>query len=121
MRPSYRREVDHGYTYRLEQSSDNYAYTARCLEIDGLITMAPTARQALERLEDEVDKYLRQAEGFGDEVPKPLSERNFSGRFMVRTSHQLHARMTMEAIEQGVSLNQWIVQKLVDRKPSLDW
>ena len=113
--------MDHRYTYRLEWATDEHAYMARCLEIDGLVAVAPTAQQALERIEEAVDKYLRQREGFGDEIPKPLCERDFSGRFMVRTSHSLHARMAMEAIEQGVSLNQWIVQKLVNRPPSLDW
>jgi predicted HicB family RNase H-like nuclease len=32
----------------------------------------------------------------------------------------LHARLVVEANEQLVSLNQWIVQKLADRPPSLD-
>ena len=120
-RPRYRHGVDHRYTYRLEWSSSQGAYMARCLEIDGLVAVATTARQALERVQEEVDRWLRQNDEFGDPAPKPLSERDFSGRFMVRTSHALHARMAMEAVEQGVSLNQWIVQKLVDRKPSLDW
>ena len=29
--------------------------------------------------------------------------------------------MVIEAAEQGVSLNQWVVQKLVDRPPVVDW
>ncbi len=52
---------------------------------------------------------------------KLLSERNFSGRFIVRTSPALHARLSMEATEQAVSLNQWVVQKLAGRQPSPDW
>jgi predicted HicB family RNase H-like nuclease len=50
-----------------------------------------------------------------------LTEQNYSGRFMIRTSRALHARLIMEAAEQGVSLNQWVAQKLADRKPDLDW
>ena len=30
----------------------------------------------------------------------------------------LHSRLTVEAAEQNVSLNQWVVQKLADRPPS---
>jgi predicted HicB family RNase H-like nuclease len=111
--------VEHPYTYRLEWSSPSYL--ARCLEIDSLLAVAPTAQQALERLEEQVHKWLQENEEFGEPAPKPLSERDFSGRFMVRTSRSLHARMAMEAIEQGVSLNQWVVQNLAARKPSLDW
>ena len=69
-----------------------------------------------------MDAYLRESEEvFGSEPPKPLSERKFSGRFMVRTSPALHARLSMEATEQAVSLNQWVVQKLAGRQPNLDW
>jgi predicted HicB family RNase H-like nuclease len=37
----------------------------------------------------------------------------------VRTSPSLHAPRVVEAGEQGVSLNQWVVQKLADRKPTV--
>jgi predicted HicB family RNase H-like nuclease len=50
-------------------------------------------------------------------VPVPLTERRFSGKFLVRTSPALHARLTVEAAEQNVSMNQWVVQKLADRPP----
>jgi predicted HicB family RNase H-like nuclease len=110
------------YTYRLEWSTDIQQYTARCVEITGLLASAPTAQQALERIEAAVVNHLREMdEVFGGEPPKPLTEQNFSGRFMVRTSRALHARLMMEAAEQGVSFNQWAAQKLAERKPDLDW
>jgi predicted HicB family RNase H-like nuclease len=39
---------------------------------------------------------------------------------VVRTSLALHARLTVEATEQGVSMNQWVVQKLSGREPARD-
>ena len=48
----------------------------------------------------------------GDEAPKPLTDRQYSGRMLIRISPALHARLTIEAAEQGVSVNQWINQKL---------
>ncbi|GFG52401.1 toxin-antitoxin system HicB family antitoxin [Mycolicibacterium agri] len=114
--------MDTHYTYRVEWSEDSVQYFARCLEIDGLFATAPTAQEALARAEAAVVAYLQEREEvFGLEPPKPLSERNFSGRFMVRMSRNLHARLVMEANEQAVSLNQWVLQKLTDRKPTLDW
>jgi predicted HicB family RNase H-like nuclease len=81
-----------------------------------------TAQQAVARIEAAVDDHLREMdEVFGGEPPTPLTEQNYSGRFLVRTSRALHARLIMEAAEQGVSLNQWVAQKLADRKPDLDW
>jgi predicted HicB family RNase H-like nuclease len=84
--------------------------------------IAPTAQQALARIEAAVDYHLREMdEVFGAEPRTPLTEQNYSGRFLVRTSRALHARLILEAAEQGVSLNQWVAQKLADRKPDLDW
>jgi predicted HicB family RNase H-like nuclease len=51
-------------------------------------------------------------EASGEPVPTPLTERHYSGKVLVRTSPALHARLTIEAAEQGVSVNQWVVQKL---------
>ncbi|OBA88216.1 hypothetical protein A5662_25450 [Mycobacteriaceae bacterium 1482268.1] len=110
------------YTYRVQWSSSLNRYTAHCLEINGLLATAPTAQEALALAEKEVDKYLRENEEvFASEPPKALTEHNFSGRFMVRTSRALHAKLMTEATEQRVSFNQWVVQKLADQKPSLDW
>ncbi|WP_235679477.1 toxin-antitoxin system HicB family antitoxin [Mycolicibacterium monacense] len=35
-------------------------------------------------------------------------------------SPDLHSRLSVEAAEQGVSLNQWAITKLAGRLPSLD-
>jgi predicted HicB family RNase H-like nuclease len=43
-----------------------------------------------------------------EQAPPPsLTDHLYSGTFLVRTSPTLHARLTVEATEQGVSLNQW--------------
>lgn len=114
--------MDNRYTYRVEWSTDTQQYMARCIEITGLLASAPTAQQALVRIEAAVVKHLREMdEVFGGEPPAPMTEQNYSGRFMVRTSRALHARLMIEAAEQGVSFNQWVAQKLAERKPNLDW
>jgi predicted HicB family RNase H-like nuclease len=56
----------------------------------------------------------------GEPVPTSLTERRYGGSFMVRTSPALHARLTIEAAEQRVSLNQWIIQKLAERPAVFD-
>jgi predicted HicB family RNase H-like nuclease len=71
-------------------------------------------QQAIADVERAVDEYLADCEG---DAPPPITERQFSGKFVVRTSPALHSRLTVEAAEQNVSLNQWVVQKLADRPP----
>jgi predicted HicB family RNase H-like nuclease len=69
------------------------------------------------------DEFIAEREATGEDVPTPLSERQYSGKFVVRTLPALHARLAIEAAEQNVSMNQWVVQKLADRpiRSLLDW
>ncbi len=105
------------YTYRAEWSSEFREYISRCLELPWMSQRAPTLTEAIASIERAVDEYLTERDGVG--VPQPLTDRKFSGRFVVRTSPMLHARLTVEAAEQNVSMNQWVVQKLADRPVGL--
>jgi len=105
--------VNH-YTYRAEWSSEHGEYVGRCLELPWLSQWAPTMQQAIADVAQAVDAYLAECEG---DAPPPITERQFSGKFVVRTSPALHSRLTVEAAEQNVSMNQWVVQKLADRPP----
>ena len=109
----YHSPVNH-YTYRAEWSSEYCEYVGRCLELPSLPQSAPTMREAIAGVEQAVDDYVADRDG---DIPPPLTERQFSGRFVVRTSPMLHARLTIEAAEQNVSMNQWVVQKLAGRPP----
>lgn len=102
------------YTYRAEWSSEFGEYISRCLELPWLSQRAATLKEAIAGIEHAVDEYLAERDG---DVPRPLTDRKFSGRFIVRTSPMLHSRLTVEAAENNVSLNQWVVQKLADRPP----
>jgi predicted HicB family RNase H-like nuclease len=82
--------------------------------------VAPTMQQAMAAVEQVVDEYIADCEGAGGDVPPPLTERRFSGKFLVRTSPALHARLTVEAAEQNVSVNQWegaVAPERLDRPP----
>jgi predicted HicB family RNase H-like nuclease len=111
------------YTYRAEWSPEYGEYVARCIEIPSLWRRARTLQQAIADIEHAVDEFVAESEAAGDQVPRPLTERPYSGKFVIRTSPALHSRLAVEAAEQGVSMNQWVVQKLAQRQPSslLDW
>jgi len=48
----------------------------------------------------------------GEQIPVPLSERTFSGKFNVRVGEHLHRDLAMHAAEERMSLNQYVVKKL---------
>ena len=103
------------FAYRIEWSPDQEAYVGSCIEVPFLKREAPTAQQALTDIAGALDQYVADAQACGEEAPTPLSERSYSGTFVVRTSPELHRRLALDAAEQRVSMNQWVVQKLSGR------
>ena len=103
------------YTYRAEWDAERREYQARCLEFPGRYAAAFTAHEAVAALERIVEEELALMAQAGQPPPESLTDRRLSGKLLIRTSPSLHARLVVEAGEQGVSLNQWVVAKLADR------
>jgi predicted HicB family RNase H-like nuclease len=108
----------HRYTYRAQWCPDHDEYIASCGEMPFVSRLAPTAHEAIAEVEQAVDEYVTAMRTRGDDPPPPLTERNYSGTIVVRTSPVLHARLAIEAVEQRVSMNQLIVYKLAGRQLS---
>ncbi len=108
------------YTYRAEWSPGTGKYVGLCLEFPMQFAYGTTAAAAIAAIEQEVIAYVAETIADGFDPPASLTDRHYSGKFMVRTSPMLHAKLMVEATEQRVSLNQLVVQKLCGRAPSLD-
>lgn len=70
-----------------------------------------------EAVPDELDQgMIREASAVNDGTAPPLEEvksaLDFSGKLNIRIPKSLHKRLSLEAKEDGVSLNQYIVYKL---------
>lgn len=111
MTTATRPEVSH-YTYRVSWSAEEDEFVATCLEFPSLSWLAGTQVEALQGLEAVVQEVLADLKKTGEEIPAPLSERQFSGKFLVRVGEQLHRDLAMHAAEQHMSLNQYVVKKL---------
>ncbi|MFG1931068.1 type II toxin-antitoxin system HicB family antitoxin [Mycobacterium sp. NPDC048908] len=103
------------YTYRAEWSPDSDEYVAVCLEFPSRYSRAQTAHQAIEGIQKVIAEEVADLEERGLEPPPSLTDRRYSGKFVVHTSPELHGRLMVDAHEQGVSFNQWVVQKLAGR------
>ena len=90
------------------------------MEFPWLCRDGSTASDAIAAVQDRVDELVEGMRARDEDLPPSLTVRHYSGKFVVRTSTALHARLPVEAIEQGVSLNQWVVQKLSGRRPDPD-
>lgn len=100
------------YTYRAEWSPEDNEYVGLVAEFPSLSWLAPTAAEATAGATKLVDDILADMAETGEVPPAPFTERRYSGNLSVRTSPDQHRQLVIEAAEQRVSLNQWVVQKL---------
>lgn len=103
------------YAYRVLWSPEDREYLATCTEFPSLSWLAPTQVEALEGLRVLVTDTIKDLAVNGEHIPPPLAEQSFSGKFLVRTTSELHARLVREAKEAKVSLNQLLNQRLSSR------
>lgn len=104
------------YTYRAMWSPGDRSYIGSCLEFPGFRGRGQTAGEATAAVEKLVNADVAAAVGTGWQPPDSLTDRTYSGRFVVRMSPELHAHLAVEAAEQRVSLNHWVLQKLTNRR-----
>lgn len=102
------------YTYRVTWSVEDDEFVATCLELPSLSWLADTQEDALAGLRNLVAQVVHDLDDNGEPVPEPLSCRSYSGKFNLRVGEQLHRRLAMEAAEEHLSLNQYVVRRLND-------
>jgi predicted RNase H-like HicB family nuclease len=104
--------VSSHYTYRARWSPEDGEYVGLCAEFPSLSWLSETAHEAIAGIEALVADVVEDMRRSGEPIPRPLTERTYSGRFGVRTSPDVHESLSIEAAEQGVSLNQLVNLKL---------
>lgn len=93
------------YAYRVLWSHEDGEYVGLVAEFPSLSWLDESPEEALRGIRELVQGVIKDMAVNGEVVPIPLSERSYSGKFMVRVSPELHARLVRDAAEQGVSLN----------------
>jgi len=93
------------YSYRVLWSPEDEEFVGLCTEFPSLSWLEPIQDKALIGIRELVRDVVKDMASNDEVVPRPLSERQYSGKFMVRVSPELHGRLVREAAEQNVSLN----------------
>jgi predicted HicB family RNase H-like nuclease len=101
------------YTYRVAWSAEDQEHVATVLEFPSLSWLESDSDAAFKGIRQLVAETVADLEASGEEVPAPLAERSYSGRFNLRVPPVLHCKLAMEAAEEHVSLNSLVVRKLV--------
>jgi predicted HicB family RNase H-like nuclease len=100
------------YTYRITWSEDDEEYVGLCAEFPRLSWLARNPEDTLRGIRRIVAKAVADMRKNREDPPSPLSNRPYSGKFLVRIPPEVHRELTMKAAEEGISLNRLISSKL---------
>ena len=59
-----------------------------------------------------VEEWIAIHEADGMPLPEPTAGKDYSGKFVVRVGKDLHRKLAVEAVREGVSLNSYCVRRL---------
>ena len=100
------------YTYRVTWSEEDGEFVGLCAEFPKLSWLATGPEEALKGIRAVVKDCIEDMVESGEDVPKPIAIRKYSGKFMVRIPPEVHRHLAVEAAESGVSLNRIASAKL---------
>jgi predicted HicB family RNase H-like nuclease len=103
--------ADH-YTYKIFWFEPDHKFVGTCVEMPGLSHMDADADAASRGIRDLVRFVVDDMIRDGEQPPEAIADVNYSGQFVTRVPKILHARLALEARENGVSLNSLVNHKL---------
>ena len=100
------------YTYRVTWSTADQAHIGLCAEFPSLSWISTSPEKALKGIRKTVDEVVAEMLKANEIIPEALSEKVFSGKFVVRVPSHVHRLLAIQAAEQGVSMNRLVSAKL---------
>ena len=100
-----------GYTGSIEYSRDDDLFFGKVLGIQSLISYEGKTGKELEKdFQEAIDDYLETCKLNGS-----TPEKAFKGNFNVRISPQLHYKAALLAMEENMSLNNFVAESIRDK------
>jgi antitoxin HicB len=96
-------------------NSEEGGYLAEVLELPGCISEGETPEEAYRNLEDAMTGWIAASLDTNRPIPDAVGDREYSGHFPLRMSTELHRVAALRAMQEGVSLNQWIAGAIAEK------
>ena len=94
------------YLYSVGWSEDDDAFVARVAEFPSLAAHGETQEAAIIEIKNVVEFVLKDLSESKEQIPEPFGKRSFSGKLVLRMPEYMHRQLALEAMQQGISLNQ---------------
>lgn len=100
------------YTYRVSYSENDQEYVGLCSEFPSLSWLDKSSKGAFLGIQTLVAEVINDMKANNEAIPKPLSLKKYSGKFMVRIPPEVHRSLAIQANENNVSLNRLVSARL---------
>lgn len=99
------------WTIEIHRTEDG-GFFARVAELPGCMTEADSWNELMDMLEEAMIGWFEVSLDHGDPIPEPRGSGRYSGSIFVRTSPYLHRLVAEAAEREGVSMSQWVAERL---------
>lgn len=99
------------YAVPFHDEAGNY-FSARVLEFDGCIATGESWGEAHDAIYEVLEGFIEDMLVDGEAIPEPVGDDQFSGNLRIRMPKSLHRNLSQAAKLEGVSLNQYLINKL---------
>lgn len=107
-----KRASENRYRLEINWSAEDECYVVNVPELPGCVTHGDSPEHAVKMAGEAIDGYLESLKARKMAIPKPLSEKKFSGKIPLRIDPVLHRDLAIKASIEGLSLNKLIEKKL---------
>jgi antitoxin HicB len=88
-------------------------FVAEIKELPGCLTQGETIEEVMKNINEARELWIETVYESGKrDIPLPVTEQEYSGKFVLRLPKSLHRRLAEQAEREGVSLNQYAVSLL---------
>lgn len=103
------------HSVAVKWSDEDNGFIAFVPELEGLSAFGETQDEAVKELLVAAEAYMESLKESGQEIPSPSKMGSYSGQLRLRMPKWLHAKLAMEAENEGISLNMHLVSLLANR------
>ena len=106
--------------YEVRILKSDTGYFAEIPDLPGCMTFCEEFNQLNQMIEDAKKAWFEMSIEDNLKIPEPKKDKDFSGKFLLRLPKSLHGKLSNQAEEEGVSLNQHVLNLLSDKSSALE-